>query len=163
MDPYRPPAAVLTEPSPAGRAKRFRILPVLVGGFVVDFLGTNVASVGLGIAMGRIAIGLSSNSSYVLVEDPSLLLWSSVAVGSLFTFLGGYVAARWAGFRFLLHGAATGALSLTLSLPFVFGANETTPAWLLYGGPAITIPLAILGGWIASRRAASGRAGERSR
>jgi hypothetical protein len=122
---------------------------------VVDFMGTNVASFGLAIA---IAIGGSSD-----FVEPSLLLGSSVALGSLFTFLGGYVAARWAGFRFLLHGAATGALSLVLSLPFVLGATEATPAWLLYGGPAITVPLAMLGGWVASRRAGSGRSGERSR
>ena len=157
MDVYRPPSAVLSEPPPLQSATRFRILPAIVGGLVIDFLGSNFTGIVIGLTAG-IWVGLSGGSSHeaarILAGSPFVLGAASL-VGSCITVLGGYVAARWAGARFLLHGVASGSIALVLNLPLLFlvGAS-TAPAWLTYTGFAIQLPLAATGGWLAARRAA---------
>ena len=79
-----------------------------------------------------------------------MFLVPSYVVGFLLTVLGGYVAARWAGYRFVAHAAASGAISLALGLPFILLAS--TFEWHIVIGCIVQVPLAMAGGWLAKRR-----------
>ncbi|HEU4428612.1 MAG TPA: hypothetical protein VFT98_07650 [Myxococcota bacterium] len=153
MNPYEPPATALPEPAPAA-SKRFRFVPVLVGGALIDFLGTNVVGFILAsvVAAVLLAQGVSGGEVEKDLTTNPLLLAASYGLGAGLTLLGGYVAARWAGLRFVLHGAAAGALSLALGLPFLFMATPWD--WFVYVGLTIQVPLAAAGGWLAARRVA---------
>lgn len=158
MDAYRPPEAALTEPEAPEPPRRFRLLPVLVGGFVIDYLGTSVFSLIVMVPFAVVAVrsGTPIEQLSQTVLGSPLFLWPTTVVSLGFTVLGGYVAGRWAGNRFKLHGAAAGSISFFLSLPFAFpdDGGGPLPAWLIHGGLLVQIPLAALGGWIAERRLA---------
>lgn len=158
MDPYQPPATPLPEPPRAAPAG-FRFLPVFVGGFLIDYLGSNLVGVGSGIVAVAVAVAGGASPEDATRDAGKLLLspaflWPGMALGSLLTLLGGYVAARWAGNQFLAHAGAAGSISLALgSLPHLLGVMAPQAAWVLYLGFAIQIPLALAGGWLAARRA----------
>ena len=158
MDAYRPPEAVLAEPRAPERPRRFRLLPVFVGGFLIDYLGTTLVSlvVAIPFAVAAVRSGATLEQMSQDVINAPLYLWPTTVAGSILTILGGYVAARWAANRYRLHGAAAGSVSLVLTLPFVITAPaiDTFSAWLTYASLIVQIPLATLGGMLAERRAA---------
>ncbi|HXX02669.1 MAG TPA: hypothetical protein VEJ00_15740, partial [Candidatus Acidoferrales bacterium] len=79
-------------------------------------------------------------------------LMVSMVVGGCFTVLGGYVAGRVARHSFLKHAAIAGALSLVLGI-LLFRADEGPYSGIVaLLGYGLHLPLALLGGWLASRR-----------
>lgn len=151
MDPYRPPAAALPEP-PSVSSKRFRFLPVLVGGALIDFGGSQMAGFVVASLVAAVLLAQGLPPDRVAKELPGspALVAVSYGVGSLLTVLGGYVAARWAGFRFVQHGASSGAVALLLGMPFLLMAAQWP--WWVWVGVVVQIPLAAAGGWLAQRR-----------
>jgi hypothetical protein len=129
---------------------------VLVGGLVIDFLGSVIVGlIGVSIvAASTIAGGGGPDQVSRDIASSRLLLWLGTGIGFGLTLLGGYVAARWAGNRFVLHGAAAGSISLVLGLGLSLGSASNLPPWLVYAGFILQVPLAAGGGWLAGRRAA---------
>jgi len=151
MDPYQPPSAALPEPPPIS-PKRFRFLPVFVGGALIDFGGSQVLGVVVASLAAAMLLSRGLPPDQVQKELPTAPMFVALAygLGSALTLVGGYVAARWAGFRFVQHGAAAGAVALLVGLPFLLMA--TPWAWHVYVGLVVQIPLAAAGGWLAQHR-----------
>ena len=73
------------------------------------------------------------------------------AMGAL---LGGWVTARMAPSREMLHVIALAALSILMSLPGLLGYGESQadqPIWYIYLLPALGITGSLIGGWLRSR------------
>ena len=156
MDAYRPPDAALADPEGPVPSGRFRWRPVLLGGFVVDYLGSILAGVvlGVGFTLFEVARGAAPNEAAQQLQNAPGFLWLIRGIGVSLTFLGGYVAARRAGTRFLLHACAAGAIPLVLVavrrllLPSVASA----PMWITSLSYVVQVPVAAAGGWLAARR-----------
>ncbi len=157
-DPYRPPSAELSEPPRPVEPDQFHIVPVLVSGIGVDIMGTSVVALLLSLPFTAASIGSGASpeaASQQLLQNP-VFFWVLSLVGAGMTLLAGYVAGRWAGCRPEIHGTAAGVTSLVLTIPSLWGSEPPqTPApdWFLHLSLALHLPLAVLGGWIAGRRA----------
>jgi hypothetical protein len=151
QDPYRSPRARL-DPLDR-RSPRSSLVAVLLGGFLVDFVGTIVVSVILAVGLGT-ALAAQGHAEPEVVRwlDSSVYLYVVSGVGLLMTIAGGYVAGRWARAREVLHGALAGALSLVLGIPFLLLPDATNPLWLDFLLVTIQVPAATFGGWLARRR-----------
>ena len=80
-----------------------------------------------------------------LILDGMCLVW-----GLFFTVLGGFVAARVAPHGKIFHALQVGTLSLlTSAAMFQGGAGAQSLVFLI--GLVLTIPAAVLGGWVAQR------------
>jgi hypothetical protein len=86
--------------------------------------------------------------------DPANWSWAShvsfLIIGTAFTCLGGFVAARIAKSKELLHSAIVGAPAMALglvSLPLVPISGFLV--WYSVAGVLLTIPVAMLGGYLA--------------
>ncbi len=148
VEAYRPPNAELRGPD---RRQRSSIQAVLVGGIVVDIIGTFAVLFVLMLAWTIVGLALGVDPG-----DLSDSRWSvvmSYAVGSFMTLTGGYVAARWARRRPVAHGLAAGVLSFVVGIPFYFLPGALEPLWLVGAGTALHLPLAATGGYLASRSA----------
>ncbi len=131
----------------------------IVGGLTVDTVGT-IAAVLLvlsGITFWGAFSGVPESQIHSYVEDvllsPAWLLIGGI-IGTGFTVLGAYLAARWAGRDERLHSLAVGVGSLLISGLLAMGAQEPdpTPVWyqtLAYG---ILLPGALWGGYLARCR-----------
>lgn len=94
-----------------------------------------------------------------LSTSPAVLIGSWL-VGAFGSILGGFVAAWLAKNRELVHAFSTGALSLTFGIVSILLLSlapipVSQPRWVTIIGPALTIPAAVLGGWL--RQKAAGR------
>jgi hypothetical protein len=158
VDPYRPPSTPLPEP-PSAAPRGFRLLPVVSGGFVIDYLGSNLLGILASVVATAVVVARGTPPEQAVGEAVSVLQSPAVASalmlpGAALTVLGGYVAARWAAHRFLLHAAVAGSISLVLgSLTILLGGVGPELELLVYFGFAVQVPLAIAGGWLAQRRA----------
>jgi hypothetical protein len=106
--------------------------------------------------------GLSLDERRVhMVSDPVALV-GGLVVGLAGIFVGGFIAARIAGHRELVYAAGAGILTMLVLLALLVCCGALTQARmytiLAYG---LTIPSAILGGYVASKRTgkASGYSG----
>jgi len=137
-------------------APRSSIVAVLLGGFVVDFLGTLVIGSIVTVAF-LVPYGLGGEPSDADVEaaTSSALYLSIVSVvGAAATLAGGYTAARWARRRFVAHGVAAGGFSLLLAVPLMASPDAMEPFWLNASLIVAHVPIAALGGRLAAGRAA---------
>lgn len=91
--------------------------------------------------------GASEDEIVARMNDSLGLLLSTFAVGLAFTAIGGYVAAAIAKQRPIPHAAAVGVLSLLTSLSLSLAGPSDGPLWLQLAGYALTIPMAVFGGW----------------
>ena len=85
---------------------------------------------------------------------PTIIMVGSIVFGTVFAFLGGYVAAWLARSRPLAHGAAVGgvlALGATISL---FSTLDKGAIWSQVAALALMAPCAVAGGWLRSRQVA---------
>jgi hypothetical protein len=155
-DPYRSPSArldPLDAPSP-----RSTLVAVLLGGLLVDFVGTIVVSVILAVTLGTIMASRGyGEPDVVRWLDSDAYLYVASAFGLLMTIAGGYVAGRWARAREVWHGGLAGGLSLVLGIPFFLLPDSTDPLWLNLLLLTVQIPAAMFGGRLASQRAARSR------
>jgi hypothetical protein len=76
----------------------------------------------------------------------------SLLIGLIMWTLGGWVAASIARRYALLHGAATGVLSLAMYWLMLGLMGSGTPAWYHAIVTVLTIPCAALGGYLRSRK-----------
>jgi hypothetical protein len=149
---YLPPSATLTEPVSKPRSS---VVAVLLGGLVVDFLGTLAAAILAAVIVSAAIVSGGGGDAEVTAGLGSLaFLVAITAIGEILVAAGGYVAARWARRRPVAHGVAAGTLSLVLGLPFLLLPGATEPLWLVVVGLIVHVPLAALGGHLAGRRPA---------
>lgn len=147
----------MTGPSevPPGSAERFAPdgppgslrLGALLLGLFVDQFGTRVFMTVVAVIL------MATNPKLVepngLSQPAQLLL---MFCGLLFTVLGGFVTARFAGRDFCWHAVIMGALTLTMgALQSHFGQTgpDPSPFWMSALGYVVTIPGAVLGGYLA--------------
>jgi hypothetical protein len=125
----------------------------LIVSWIVDIGGSNVfAAVYFGalVAVGRLTLAQLSSSDFekIILNDP-VLFATSMAGGTFFSVLAGYVAARMAGRAPLLHGTLSSAACLgsdLISLPTLL----TYPLWLAALGVIVSPLAGCAGGWLAS-------------
>lgn len=125
----------------------------LIVSWIVDIGGSNVfAAVYFGslVALGRLTLAQLSSPDFekIILNDP-VLFATSMAGGTFFSVLAGYVAARMAGRAPLLHGTLSSAACLgsdLISLPTLL----TYPLWLAALGVIVSPLAGCAGGWLAS-------------
>ena len=151
-NPYTSPGARV-EDAPEPVDQRFRWKAVLLGA-AADLASSAIAGVALVVAfslLGASSEGGTEQAIERLSQSwPFLLL--SMVVGGACTVFGGYVAGRIARHSFLKHALAAGGLSLVLGI-LLFRSDDGPYAGILaILGYGLHLPLALLGGWLASRR-----------
>jgi prepilin signal peptidase PulO-like enzyme (type II secretory pathway) len=88
-----------------------------------------------------------------LMSDPSYF-GVTLVMGVVFVGVGAYVAARIARERHLVHGGFVGLVDIGAGLVFLPSANLATwPAWYTPLSFGLTLPAALLGAYVAKRRA----------
>ena len=147
---YRPASAPLRETSPP--RPRSSVVAVVLGGLVVDLMGTLLleALITLGFAVYLAANGRTPEGIAEAARLPAFVL-SLQTMGALLSVLGGYVAARWARRRPLMHALGAGLLSMGIALPLTLLGTDPTPAAtqvLLY---TAHLPLVVVGGYLHAR------------
>jgi len=100
----------------------------------------------LTLAIFRPMRNVSPERMKALTENPSILLLA-IIVSSIGTIIGGLVAGRIAKDSPILHGGIVGSLCLILA-PLLWSSH---PLWYNMVGVIATIPLGILGGYIAKK------------
>lgn len=150
-NPYGTPNAHVEDlPKPVNR--RFRWKAVLIGA-AVDLACSTIAGIVLVVVFSLMAGPAEGSAEEVLelLGQSWPFLMTSMIVGGGFTVLGGYVAARIAGHSFLKHALAAGALSLASGI-LLFHSDEGPYSGIIaFLGYGLHLPLALLGGWLASR------------
>ena len=143
---YRPTSAPLVETT--SQKPRSSVVAVLLGGLVVDWGGTLAVTTVVGLLWTLIVVlntddtdGAEALATFV----PFRL--TLLALGSLMSVLGGYVAAAWARRLPLRHGLFAGLATVSFSVVFALGRGELPDPLNL-----ATPPLALLGGYLRSRR-----------
>ena len=127
----------------------------VVIGSVVDMFGAT-----LGIAIGLLLFGSTvkalggSDDQIKLYFQATTFRICAMVFGLSFSVLGGFVAARVAKARELLHGGATGMVRIAMSLLMLAISKEEThlPIWhsiLIY---VAVLPAALLGGHLGRLR-----------
>ena len=125
----------------------------LIVSWVVDIGGSNLFAIVYFVALvavGRLTLAQLSSPDFrnIVLNDP-VMFATSMAGGTFFSVLAGYVAARMAGRAPLLHGTLSSAACLgsdLLSLPTLM----TYPLWLAALGVFLSPLAGYAGGWIAS-------------
>jgi len=154
-NPYDAPATrVEDRPDPVDQ--RFRWKAVLLGA-LTDLGGSALAGIVL-VVIFTIWFAPGEGEAQEMLDQlarswPFLMV--SMVVGGCFTVLGGYVAGRIARHSFLKHAVIAGALSLVLGI-LLFRADEGPYSGVVaLFGYGLHLPLALLGGWLASQRPAN--------
>jgi hypothetical protein len=130
-------------------------------GLLVDISG----SIGVGIALGILIAAIAAydhdvSPAHMTALRANFFLRLLGLIGTtLFTALGGYVAARRTVPHGLANALAVGAVSLCLGITLALIAPGVTPIWKLVAGILATVPAAWLGGYVAISRGAIARVG----
>ncbi len=122
-------------------------------GWGIDTAATTKFMVGLFLFIG-IAYAASGNLERLeeVFNSKDILLYL-VVFGLFFTVLGGYAAARIAGQREIFHSAMVGVLSELSGIACSRVGSEPAPMdWVTMISYLLTIPVAILGGFVRARR-----------
>jgi len=130
---------------------RSTIVAAVIGGLVVDFLGTMILAVTAGILM--LGSAIADPSAAEVLAEPRYAVPLTV-IGSAMTLAGGYVAAKWARARSLRSSLAAGTLSLLAGSVFWFEPGAWEPVWLTVPALVLHLPMAALGGRLAQKHAA---------
>ncbi|MFC1613914.1 hypothetical protein ACFL5K_01305 [Gemmatimonadota bacterium] len=131
--------------------RKFSIKAVIVG-WLVDVLGSQIFGGILGVVAGVILVTKGTIDQETMQAYFSNSVWFLTVgfiLGLCFTMLGGYLAARIAKFAELKHALGVGILSLVTGSLFVLltGANPGS-TWLLLAALILTVPAALLGGYL---------------
>lgn len=124
----------------------------LLIGLIVDVAGTYV---GANTAALAAVIGLSLFRSAQALADKAFtnslaLLLIELAFGLSFTVLGGYATATIAETEKLRHALGMGFLSVLVSLALMAFSPRQGPAWTYIAGCLLSLPVALLGGFLGS-------------
>ncbi len=124
-------------------------LAPLVAGVAADWAGTVLTAGVLGAAFGVTADNHAQRAAELMVS-PAFLA-AATAHGSLFTALGGFVAARLAPGDELRHAAIVGVLAIVVGLVLGLSPGDAPrPAWWVDGlGFLLAVPAAAGGGWLS--------------
>lgn len=134
-----------------------RSIICVVAGFVVVMavvIGGTAAATEL-IVEG----GLEGAASRPASTLPPTYFAANLIVSAMGALLGGWVTARMAPDREMLHVFALAGLIILMSLPALLGYGPSTPgqpAWYVYTLPVLGVGGAILGGWLRSRVVVTG-------
>ena len=146
-DPYSPPKAKLDD---SGDAPRGSLPRAILTGLAVDIGGTLAT-----LAMVSIALGILFNREAEVLAQIADSPWFKAVMTTLgfgFTVLGGYVAARIANYIELNVSLAFGACSLVCGelLGVWLGGDQSAFEHVVF--LLLTIPAALLGGWLRKRQ-----------
>ncbi len=114
----------------------------VTAGFFLDTVGTWVTQL-LILALTPGLAALSEEQQIAFLGTSA----GSQALGAAWTVAGGFLAAHLAPDREIANAFAVGALSTILGFLGAFSAPDTIPLAYEALGLAITIPLALAGGW----------------
>jgi hypothetical protein len=154
INPYASPIAASANAPFESERPRFRILAVVVG-CLVDIVASTVAAVAFGMVAAVFLVMQGARlerMQHLLADSPAMRL-GGLLIGACGSILGGYVAAWMARQRELHHALATGIASLTIGiamllLQFLSPIPVTQPVWITVIAFMLTVPAAILGGWL---------------
>jgi hypothetical protein len=136
-------------------------IPPILAGVVVDTLATYVAMYAwIVIFVSRQLSGQGEVTEEAIrnfLASPEGLQ-IGMAIGTLCTVLGGYVAGRRAGVLRIKHGAFVGVGSLVVAAleQAIAGGGVSAPQWYLVVSAVAPVPAGALGGYIAERLGSSG-------
>ena len=135
------------------RRPRSSLVAIVLGGLVVDVLGSMLLVAVLASAL--IALALRTGGIDARIETLSQSTTFTVvaaAGGSLLVVAGGYTAAWWARRRPVVHALGAGGLSLIISaLGFWLQRGVDGAFWVDIASLAFHLPLAALGGYLYAR------------
>ncbi len=141
-------------------SRKINLKAILIG-FFVDIGGTTLASFVYALIMGIILAVQGVPPTEIeakMAQGPAVYL-SSLVIGFVFTFLGGYVAGRIAKTAEVLHGGMVGVIGVLLGLALYTPLNFSAyPVGFTMVGFALAIPLALLGGYVAKSKNEEGKA-----
>ena len=123
-------------------------------GLVIDFIGSVCVGLVLGIVVS-LAIGVRPDlqpEDYRRAASHAGVKAVGLAGTLFFTGLGSYVAARMSAPHEMANALAVGGLSLLLALGLVVAMPGVSPLWKIVAGVILTIPVALLGGFLAARK-----------
>lgn len=125
----------------------------VVVGIIVDIVGSVVVGVILGIviAIAIIARGPFSQSAFLAIKASVLAETIGLIGTTVSTCIGAYVASRLAGEAELWNAIAVGVAALVVGLVLAVLVPSATPGWKVAAGMILTLPAALLGGWLAGR------------
>ena len=133
--------------------KQLNIKAVLIG-FAVDFFGSMIAALVFGMVYGGLLASRGMGVAQItetMTHAPAVLA-ASLVFGLLFTALGGYLAARIDGGGDAINPLAVGAVSTGLGVLTLLFTKEHGPLWYNAAAFVLTLPCALLGGWLHHRR-----------
>jgi hypothetical protein len=121
-------------------------------GIVVGAGGALVVSTIIGVAavLGMAGEGLSPKTIAHQLRSQWDLRLMLAAGELLMAMLAGYTSAITAGRRELRHAAFAGVGTLVLNLLVIAACGSPLPVWLAAMGLSLTMPCALLGGYLAS-------------
>jgi len=122
-------------------------------GLLTDIGGSICVGLALGVLLGIVAaISGDVSSAHVAVLRQNFALKLTGLMGTtFFTAIGGYVATRIAKSTSLANSFALGVVSLVLAITLAAALPGITPLWKIIAGCIVTIPAALLGGYLAAR------------
>ncbi len=145
---YQPSSAPLVQ---AGqRPPRSSVVAVLLGGFVVDVLGSMLFVGLLLTAVAAVSLGGADATGTALTKSTTFVALAFVGA-SLLVVGGGYTAAWWARRRPIAHAAGAGILSLGFAVLGLWLQHEAGFGWVEVGSVILHLPLAVLGGYLFAR------------
>jgi hypothetical protein len=125
----------------------------IIFGVAVDILGSLAIAI---VAFVATAAAGQSLTEPLNIQDRfgTIGLALMFLAGLAQTGLGGFAAAQMAKVHYVRHGAAVGVVSLIFGLLINFGLGSTPedalPLWYDVGSYVLVIPVAALGGYLAS-------------
>jgi branched-subunit amino acid ABC-type transport system permease component len=134
--------------------KNLNVKAVVIG-TAVDILGTLIASLVIGVVWGLAYAASKGGGTPPNPEEMAKLfqtsfsfLLASLVLGLVFVMVGGFVAAHLARRAELPNALAMGFLSLILAGVMVVISPDAGPAWYAATGIILTVPAALLGGYL---------------
>lgn len=129
---------------------------VLIGS-LVDIGGSILVGGAVFAVIGALA-GASTPEQFTALLDGSMpLQLASLALGLLFTAIGGYAAARMVRGTERIQAFGVGVVSTLIGFTVVFASPESSPFWLQAASLMLTIPAAFAGGEVRRLTARAGR------
>lgn len=111
--------------------------------------------IGVAAVLGMASDGLSPKTIAEQLRSQWDLRIALALAELLMTMLAGYTAAITAGRSCFRHAILAGVATLAMNLTVVAVCGSPLPTWMAASGMALTVPLAMFGGYLASPRPAS--------
>ncbi len=148
---YGPSSAPLV--GAGARPPRSSLMAVLVGGLLVDVLGSILLVAVLASVLIALALGAGGIDAEIeTVSKSTAFTVIAAGGGALLVVAGGYTAAWWARRRPVVHALGAGGLSLVVSgIGFWLQRGEATSFWVDVASLVLHLPLAALGGYLYGR------------